>query len=189
MTEEILAQQSAVGVMAASADPAKKIFLGMTGLQAGAFAAGVVLGGFLCYAGYRYYKNRTCVDFDGNVISDEGESLFEEKKHYKSMRELISRQEHVSVLDGANLQEWFRNNHVETEDAKLMLAIPTAQTLSAVGYRLEEDGEGLDKRLIQAIYNSKNGTIYKLRFVAFDSIDSLLQAKLLENDGLVILDA
>lgn len=160
MLKEILAQQNVTQVIA--------------------FGAGIIVGGVCCYAGYKYYKNRIC--------ADKNENLFRQTKNLRSIRELASSQEYVSTLDSANLQEWFANNHVEIADAKLMIAIASDKVLNAVGYMLDDDTIDLDKIIVQSIYNSKSGMIYKMRFIAFDCIESNLQAKLLENNGLVILD-
>lgn len=180
MMEEVIVQESVAETVAANVEPAKEVLLGMTTPQIIVFGAGIVFGGVCCYAGYKCYKNK--------ISADKSENLFKEKKKLKSIRELVSRQEHVSTLDSANLREWFKKNHVEIENAKLMLAIPSDKVLNAVGYTLDDDKVDLDKFIIQSIYDSKNGMIYKWRFITFDSIESSLQAKLLENNGLVILD-
>ncbi len=182
MIEKGFVSQGIAGTVAAGAEPVKNVvFLGMTAPVVIAFGAGIAVGGVLCYAGYRYYKNKK--------IASEGENLFKQRKAFKSIRESASRQEHISILDSGNLRDWFRDNHVEIKDAKLMIAIPTEKALNAVGYTLDDNAIDVDKFIIQSIYNSKNGTIYKLRFVTFDSIESDLQSKLFENNGLVILDA
>lgn len=177
--KSMIAPQVAAGVVIASVEPAEKIvFLGMTTSQLISVGAGVVVGGALCYAGYKYYRKR----------SNEEINIFKEKGNLKSIKELMARQEHIATLDSANLQNWFHINHVEIEEAKLMIAIPNDKVLNAVGYKLDDADSKLDKCIIQSIYNSKNGKVYKLRFLAYDSIESNLQAKLLENNGLVILD-
>lgn len=181
MMGKVFAQEAA-GTVTANVESAEKVvFLGMTAPQLVAFGAGVAVGGVLCYAGYRLYKKKADAAETGN--------LFEKRRKLKSIRELVPKQEHIPALDSLNVREWFRDNHVEIEDVKLMIAIPSDKVLNAVGYVLDDDEIDLDKFIIQSIYNSKNGTVYKLRFVAFDSIESALQAKLLENNGLVILDA
>lgn len=180
MMRNMLAQE-VTGNVTANVEPAREIvFLGMTAPQLFALGAGIAVGGALCYAGIKLYKNR---------VANEAGSLFKERRKLKGARELASRQEHISILDSKNVQEWFRDNHVEMKDAKLMLALPSDKTLGAVGYALNDGEMDIDKFIIQAVYDSKNGTIYKLRFAAFDSIESNLQAKLMENDGLVILDS
>jgi len=178
MIKTVLAQQAIAEAVTAGVEPAKKVvFLGMTAPQLIALGAGIAVGGILCYAGYKYYKKKS------NEVN-----IFGEKKDLKSFTELKSKQEHIATLDSANLRNWFQDNHVEIEDAKLMIAIPSDKVLNAVGYKLDDADEDLDKCVIQSIYNSKNGRIYKLRFISYESIESNLHAKLLENNGLVILD-
>lgn len=181
MIEKVFVRQGTAEAVAASIEPAEKVlFWGLTAPEVFALGAGIVVGCVCCYVGYRYYKNEINVD--------KSENLFHERKKLKSIRELTSEQEYVSILDSANLREWFNNNRMETEDAKLMIAIPSDKVLNAVGYILDDDAVDLDKFIIQSIFNSQSGTIYKLRFVAFDSVESNLYAKLLKNNGLVILD-
>ncbi len=172
--KSVIAQQVAAGTVTAK----KIVFLGMTTSQLIAVGAGVIVGGALGYAGYKYYKNKY----------NEETNIFKEKEALKSVKELMIKQEHIDTLDSANLQEWFHVNHVEIENAKLMIAIPNDKVLNAVGYKLDDADSELDNCLIQAIYNSKNGKVYKLRFLSYRSIESNLQAKILENNGLVILD-
>jgi hypothetical protein len=115
--------------------------------------------------------------------------MFKKHKSLKSSNDILSRLEHVSTLDAENLHNWFKSNQVEIKEAKYMIAVPNEEVLRGVGYALDSTSTvDLDKFLVQSVYNSNTGAIYKLRFIGFDNIDSKLQAELLENDGLVILD-
>lgn len=143
-----------------------------------ALGAGIAVGCAICYLGYRAYKHRR----RPNV------SIFENKKSLKNINELLSKQEHIHNLDSQNLRDWFSKNHMNNSEAKLMIAIPSETVINAIGYSLSNSEVNLEKSIIQAIYNSKTGQVYKLRFVTYTSIESNLQAKLLENNGLVILD-
>lgn len=194
MVEKLVAQQGAAEVVTTAetttAVAEKTVFLGMTGGQLIAFGVGVVAGAAICYAGYQYYKKtKTDPTTMATATPVSNTSLFVQRKSLKNVKELIARKEYVPTLDAENLNNWFRNNRVEISDAKLMIAFPNDKVLNAVGYSMDDDKSvDLDKLVVQSVYNSKNGAVYKLRCIGYDNIDSQLQARLLENDGLVILD-
>ena len=174
----MIIEKAASQALATSAVPAKKIvFLGMTAPELVAVGAGVAVGGALCYTGYRIYKRRK------NEENDQTKS-----NNLKSVSELLSISEYIPTLDSNNLQIWFQQNHVDFENAKLMIAIPTVHALAAIGYQYDTPDIKLENYIIQSIYDSKSGVIYKFRFVEYGSIESSIQVKLLENDGLVILN-
>ena len=175
-----LSQVAGTAETAAAAESVKNtVAAGITLPQVAAFGVGVVAGAALCYAGYRYHKFRT--------PDPESTPQQSGRKELKDLDELLAQQEHVSLLDAETLETWFSSNRVESGDAKLMIAIPSDKVLSAVGY--SGSSADLSKYLIQSIYSSKTGAVHKLRLIGFDSIDSKLEAQLLENDGLVILNA
>jgi hypothetical protein len=145
-----------------------------------AFGVGIVAGVVIVYAGYQYYKKK-------NVR--ENENLYAKRKNLKGINELLAKQENVATVDYENLEGWFKGNPVEVKDAKLMIAIPDEKILNAVGYALDDSQSvDLSKYLIQSVFNSKSGTVYKLRIIKFENIESQLQAQLLENEGMVILN-
>lgn len=177
--KEVITQQATTEVMTLGSDTAKKVvFLGMTTPELIALGAGIIVGGAICYWGYKKLIKS----------SKKPANMFEENKKLKSFRELILKQEKIATLDSANLLDWFDENHSDYENAKLMIAVPTDKVLHAIGYKIDESNKDLKNSIIQSIYDSKKGTVYKYRFVTYESIESDLQAKLLENEGLVILD-
>jgi|GEM_PF-3731308 len=159
----------------------KAVFCGLTANQL-ALGAGIIIGAAACYAGYRIYKSKLA-DKDQDTAS-----LFSTSKTLKSISELKPKSEKIENVTSSTLKEWFEDNAVDIQNAKLMIALPNKQTLKSIGYDLDDDVFDLGKCLIQSIYNSKDGTVYKFRFIEFENIDSKLQAKLVEDGGLVILD-
>ena len=175
----MIAQQTTVKTIADSAKQGEQVASsGLTGVQIFSLGFGIVVGCALLYIGYKFYKKRRL----------ETLNIFDSKKNLRSFSELESKKEHIVLLDSSNLRKWFHDNRVEEKEAKLMIAIPSEKVINALGYKLDAPQIDLEKCIIQSIYNSKTGSIYKLRFIAYESIESVLQVKLLENNGLVILD-
>lgn len=176
------ASQGGTIIVEAAAQPAT--FLGMTAPQWLSFGAGIAAGTALFCAGFRAYRTHKT----RNLLKKNSHSS-SPGRPLKGFRELLSTQEYVAALDADNLHSWFADHPADAEDAKFMISIPDDKVLQAVGYSPEgSDGVDFGKCLIQSVYSSRDGTVYHLRFIRFDSIDSTFQANLLEHDGLVILD-
>lgn len=166
--------RSAIMAAANTGHTEKTIFLDMTASQLAALGIGIAVGGTLCYLAYRHYRKKVTAK--------------EEKKNYKSFEELMAQCEFIDVLNFGNIKDWFDSNHVERDNIKWMIAFPSEELLNSVGYTLN-GSPNPNKMVVMSVYDSKNGTVYKLRFVIYENIESNLHSKLLEDNGLVIIDA
>lgn len=102
------------------------------------------------------------------------------------VKNLAEKMEYIAgVITPQILNQWFK----EREDAMAdnvtrIYAIPNADFVEHLGYHFEENLDP-EKNLIQCYYDTASGDILGLRVVQFDSINSNLQAFLLEHDGMI----
>lgn len=83
------------------------------------------------------------------------------------------------------LNQWFKEQKGAMDDGITRIyAIPTKETLSHLGYCLEDELDS-EHNILQCYYDTNTGDILGLRVVQFENIDSNFQAYLIEHDGLI----
>lgn len=83
------------------------------------------------------------------------------------------------------LVQWFKNNKASLEDdVTRVIAIPKKDVLEHIGYHLDAELDE-NKNLLQYYSKNETGEILGLRIIRFENIDSNLQSKLLESQGIL----
>lgn len=152
------------------------------------YVGGMIVGAAICYGGYRLYKY-----YKKENIKEEND-IFEEKLKLKEIKseklnDLIRNQTYVNLLTSKELTSWFKQNQNKVEEkAKMLIVIPTQDNMSGLGYPKESDID-TEANIIQLFYDEDKGKVLLIRLISYTDIDSNLQAKLIEQDGMIVVTA
>ena len=152
------------------------------------YVGGMIVGAAICYGGYRLYKY-----YKKENIKQEND-IFEEKLKLKEIKseklnDLIRNQTYVNLLTSKELTSWFKQNQNKVEEkAKMLIVIPTQDNMSGLGYPKESDID-TEANIIQLFYDEDKGKVLLIRLISYTDIDSNLQAKLIEQDGMIVVTA
>lgn len=152
------------------------------------YVGGMIVGAAICYGGYRLYK------YYKNEDIKEENAIFEEKLKLKEIKneklnDLIRNQTYVNLLTSKELTSWFKQNQNKVEaKAKMLIVIPTEDNMSGLGYPKESDID-TEANIIQLFYDEDMGKVLLIRLLSYTDIDSNLQAKLIEQDGMIVVTA
>lgn len=151
-----------------------------------ACAGGVVVGVAICYGGYRlyrYYKEQN-EKKEKDVFA---EKLKAKEEKVQRLKDLIANQTYVELLTTKELTNWFRENRSKVaSDAKMIITTPTEDTMRGLGYPAETDLD-VDTNIVQLFYDEERGDALLVRLVNYTDIDSNLQAKLIEQEGMIVV--
>lgn len=151
-----------------------------------ACAGGVVIGGAICYGGYRLYK------YYKEQNDEKEKDIFAEKLKVREaqsqkLKDLIANQIYVELLTTKELTGWFKANRDKVAaDAKMIITTPTEDNMRGLGYPADTDLD-VDTNIIQLFYDEESGNALLVRLVSFTDIDSNLQAKLIEQEGMIVV--
>lgn len=148
------------------------------GLTAGVIAVGIGVGVY-------YYVKHMDDDNEDNVINDSFVDVADNKKD--SFRELYDNRLTVHLLTPGVLTQWFKDKKDKLDGTlKMVVAYPDEKTLMALGYHATEE---LNKRqnILQFFYDDEKKEAKAIRLVNFDIIDSNIEAKLIDNEGLIVI--
>ena len=111
----------------------------------------------------------------------------EKTKEDKLLDELVKSQSTVDHLTTKHLTDWFKSHQDKFPDTtKMIIAIPDEKTLKGLGYvlncKIDEE-----KNILQFFYNDETTEILLIRLIKFESINSALQARLIEEDGMIVV--
>lgn len=147
---------------------------------------GAVLGAAICYGAYRFYKYYKLQN------ANNGSDIFAEKlkvneaKNNK-LRDIIANQTYVELLTPKELTTWFKDNKKNVlPNAQMIILTPTEDNMRGLGYPAET-GLDVETNIVQLFYDEKSGNSLLIRLVNFTNIDSNLQAKLIENEGMIVV--
>ena len=105
----------------------------------------------------------------------------------KKFKDLVTNQYFTETLSSKELTAWFREHQVEfTEKTKMIITYLSDEVLSGLGYKATIDFSK-DNSLLQFICDNNAKKVYKIRLVTFANISSNLQAKLIENNGMLVV--
>lgn len=147
---------------------------------------GVVVGVAICYGVYRFYKYYKLqnVDNESDIFA---EKLRVKEARSQKLRDLIANQTYVELLTTKELTTWFRDNKKNVaSNAKMIILMPTEDNMRGLGYPAETDLDA-DTNVVQLFYDEESGNSLLIRLVNFTDIDSNLQAKLIENEGMIVV--
>lgn len=151
-----------------------------------ACAGGVVVGVAICYGGYRlykYYKAQT----ENNEKDEFAEKLKEKEAQSQKLKDLIANQSYVELLTTKELTSWFKENKNRVDsDAQMIITTPTVENMRGLGYPAETNLD-VDTNIVQLFYDEESGSALLVRLVNYTDIDSNLQAKLIENEGMIVV--
>lgn len=149
-------------------------------------AGGVVVGAAICYGGYRlykYYKKQQEVK-EPDVFA---EKLKSQEEQSQRLNDLIANQIYVDLLTTKELTGWFKVNKSKVaSDAKMIITTPTADNMRGLGYPGDSNLD-VDTNILQLFYDENSGDALLVRLVNFTDIDSNLQAKLIEQEGMIVV--
>lgn len=149
-----------------------------------AYSGGVIVGLVVCYSGYRLYKSWK--------LQNEEKDAFAEKLKIKEekvlrLKDLIANQTYVEVLTTKELTNWFKENRSKVaSDAKMIITTPTEENMRGLGYPAETDLD-IETNIVQLFYDEEKGDALLVRLVNYTDIDSNLQAKLIEQEGMIVV--
>ncbi len=151
-----------------------------------ACAGGVVVGVAICYGGYRLYK------YYKSQNEEKEKDIFAEKLKAKEvqcqkLKDLIANQTYVELLTTKELTNWFKENknRVATS-AQMIITTPTVENMRGLGYPAETALDA-ETNIVQLFYDEESGNALLIRLVNYTDIDSNLQAKLIENEGMIVV--
>lgn len=148
-------------------------------------AAGVVIVGIGLTIYYKKKKDRIAKKTErSDEFAKDYERLKEENRRYK---ELLANKVIVKNLTVKDLTSWFKENKGKINgDYKMIIASPTNETLRGIGFSGGSELDS-DKNIIQFFYDEKNRDVKEIRLVSFEQIETNLQAKLIEENGIIII--
>lgn len=148
--------------------------------------AGVVVGVAICYGGYRLYKYYKSQNEDKEKDAF-AEKLKEKEAQSQKLKDLIANQTYVELLTTKELTNWFKENknRVATS-AQMIITTPTVENMRGLGYPAETDLD-TETNIVQLFYDEESGNALLVRLVNYTDIDSNLQAKLIENEGMIVV--
>lgn len=158
-----------------------------------AFGIGVTVGviavGAVAYYIYTQKKKNANVDKEAEASKKFSEKLKRNESNAKSLDELLRTQAYVELLTSKELTSWFKENKSSfPETVKMIISIPTEETLKGMGYDLTENIDP-EKNVIQLFYDDEKKEVVKIRLVNYSNIDSNLQAHLIEENGMIVVTA
>ena len=151
-----------------------------------ACAGGVVVGVAIFYGGYRLYKYYEAQkkDKDKDIFA---EKLKVKEEQSQRLKDLIANQTYVELLTSKELTGWFKENrHKVNGNAKMIITTPTEDNMRGLGYPAETDLDA-DTNIVQLFYDEDAGNALLVRLVNYTDIDSNLQAKLIEQEGMIVI--
>lgn len=151
-----------------------------------ACAGGVVVGVVICYGGYRLYKycKAQKTEKDKDIFA---EKLKVKEEQNQRLKDLIANQTYVELLTSKELTGWFKENRNKVNgSAKMIIITPTEDNMRGVGYPAETDLDA-DTNIVQLFYDEDAGNTLLVRLVNYTDIDSNLQAKLIEQEGMIVV--
>ena len=102
--------------------------------------------------------------------------------------ELIKNQCYVEDLTIEELLTWFKEHKNQVPDtAKMVIAIPDDRIIKGFDRVLNGQIEKT-KTVIQLFYNDTEEKFYLNRLINYKNIDTNLQARLIEEDGMIVID-
>lgn len=151
-----------------------------------ACAGGVVVGVAICYGGYRLYKY-----YKGQNERKEKDIFVDKLKKREAqsqrLKDLIANQTYVELLTTKELTSWFKVNRDKVAaDAKMIIITPTEDNMRGLGYPADTDLD-VDSNIVQLFYDEELGNALLVRLVNFTDIDTNLQAKLIEQEGMIVV--
>ena len=109
----------------------------------------------------------------------------EEKK--QKLNDLITNQTYVELLTARELTDWFRKKIEKViSKAKMMVLVPSEEHMRGLGYPAETDID-VDTNVVQLFYDEDTNEAVLVRLVNYTDIESNLQARLIENDGMLVV--
>lgn len=145
---------------------------------------GVAVGVAVCYCGYHYFKKKKTEEVETDVFE---EKLKRQEEKKQKLNELITSQTYVELLTARELTDWFRKNKEKViSKAKMMILIPSEEHMRGLGYPAETDID-VDTNVVQLFYDEDTNEAVLVRLVNYTDIESNLQAKLIENDGMLVV--
>lgn len=149
------------------------------------FLYDVVVGSFRrirdCF--YKYYKSQS-EDKEKDVFA---EKLKAKEVQNQKLKDLIANQTYVELLTTKELTTWFKENKSRfAANAQMLITTPTVENMRGLGYPVESDIDA-DANIIQLFYDEESGNALLVRLVNYTDIDSNLQAKLIENEGMIVV--
>ena len=154
--------------------------------EALACAGGVVLGVAICYGGYRLYKYYKAQN-ENEEKDVFAERLKVEEAKSQKLKDLIENQSYVELLTAKELTSWFKENRNRVaSDAQMIIITPTVENMRGLGYPAETSLD-VETNLIQLFYDEESGNALLVRLVNYTNIESNLQAKLIENEGMIVV--
>ena len=149
-------------------------------------AGGIVVGVAICYGGYRLYQYYRKQDLE-KERKFSAEILKEKEKSSQKLKELIKDQTYVELLTARELTKWFRENRSRVDgNARMVIMTPTDDYLRGLGYPAENQLD-IETNLLQLFYDDETGSAIMIRLINYTDIESNLQAKLMEQDGMIIV--
>lgn len=151
-----------------------------------ACAGGVIVGIAICYGGYRLYKycKSQKTEKDADIFA---EKLKVKEEKSQRLKDLIANQTYIELLTTRELTGWFKENRDKVNsNAKMIITIPTEDNMRGLGYPAET-GLDADTNIVQLFYDENVGNALLVRLVNFTDIDSNLQAKLIEQEGMIVV--
>lgn len=134
------------------------------------------------------YRNEALLTREYKALSFDVNILYSLIKQLgtRFVRNLDEKTEYIDgVVTPKILNQWFRDREdAMADNVTRIYAIPNAEIVEHLDYHFEESVNP-EKNLIQCYYDTASGDILGLRVVQFDSIDSNLQAYLLEHNGMI----
>lgn len=150
------------------------------------FAVGVFFGGVICYGGYRLYKYYK----EQNETKEKdifAEKLKAKEAQSQKLKDLIANQTYVELLTTKELTSWFKENKNRVAaNAQMIITTPTVENMRGLGYPAETDLDA-ETNIVQLFYDEESGKALLIRLVNYAGIDSNLQAKLIENEGMIVV--
>lgn len=143
-----------------------------------AFGIGVAVGVAVAVVAYKYYKSQK-----------EVATQKREEERLLHVTALMKDRPILNVLTLDDLVAWFDDNLKNNRDMPVkVIAFPSKDTLSGIGLTEALD---IDPRhnIIQFFYDNNSGKAGEMRIVGYENIDSNLEAKMLEQDGIIVLEA
>lgn len=155
-----------------------------------AFGLGVAVGVVIVGAAVYYIYTQKNSEMDKEKASAEkfSEKLKTPKEHVKKLTELLASQSYVDLLTAKELTTWFKENRSQfSKDVKMIVSTPTEKHIQGLGYDIDTEIDS-DKNVLQMFYDPEKKTALKIRLVNFAEIESNLQAHLIEEDGMLIIE-
>lgn len=146
------------------------------------YLVGGVAVGAIAIGAYLYYKKT-----HSKVVEVKTVQNSEKLEKLKDFNELLDNQSYYDALKANDLTEWFREQKTNVDvPYKMVISYSTKETLKGLGYKVDTNFDE-ENRIIQFFYDENNKKALKERLVSFGTIDSTLEASLIERDGMIVL--